>query len=171
MAHCRSACGNWSASCAASGLSSTQRSMHLNGELGDLAHRDAADRRLTWIPGVGVLNATALIAAVGDASDFARGRSSCLPRPGPQAVDNRRQGQAAWHLKARQRVFAHLAHPRRRAALPSLSQSDTPSGRWLKAMIGRGAHRNAALVNKLARIAWEVLRKETTYERGCAVEV
>jgi len=26
-----------------------------------------------------------------------------------------------------------------------------------------------ALANKLARIAWAVLRKETTYERSCAV--
>lgn len=59
-----------------------------------------------------------------------------------------------------------------RAALPSLSQSDTPLGRWLKAMIDRGVHRNAvvvALANKLARIAWAALRKEATFERGYPV--
>ena len=59
-----------------------------------------------------------------------------------------------------------------RAALPSLSNSDTPLGRWLKAMIDRGVHRNAvvvALANKLARIAWVVLRKETSFERSYAV--
>jgi len=47
-----------------------------------------------------------------------------------------------------------------RAALPILSQNDTPLGHWLKAMIERGVHRNAvvvALANKLARIAWAVL--------------
>ena len=43
----------------------------LNGEFVELARNDAAARRLTSIPGVGVLNATALIAAVGDASSFA----------------------------------------------------------------------------------------------------
>nr|WP_295179905.1 transposase [Shimia sp.] len=56
-----------------------------------------------------------------------------------------------------------------RAALPSLSQSDTPLGRWLKAMIERGVHRNAvvvALANKLAQIAWAALRKGATFERG-----
>ena len=56
-----------------------------------------------------------------------------------------------------------------RAALPSLSQSDTLLGRWLKAMIDRGVHRNAvvvALANKLARIAWAVLRKNATFERS-----
>ena len=55
-----------------------------------------------------------------------------------------------------------------RAALPSLSQSDTPLGRWLKAMIERGVHRNAvvvALANKLARIAWAALRRGATFER------
>lgn len=41
-------------------------------------------------------------------------------------------------------------------------------------MIARGVHRNAvvlALANKLARIAWAILRKETTFERGYAVTV
>jgi hypothetical protein len=41
-------------------------------------------------------------------------------------------------------------------------------------MIERGVHRNAvvvALANKLAPIAWAVLRKVTTYEHGCAVAV
>ena len=46
----------------------------LNGEFVELARNDAAARRLTSIPGVGVLNATALIAAVGDASSFAKAR-------------------------------------------------------------------------------------------------
>jgi hypothetical protein len=47
-------------------------------------------------------------------------------------------------------------------------------GRWLKAMIERGVHRNAivvALANKLARIAWAVLRKDETFERGRLVAV
>jgi len=61
-----------------------------------------------------------------------------------------------------------------RAALPPLSKSDTPLGRWLSAMIERGVPRNAvvvALANKLARIAWVVLRKETNFKRGYAAGV
>ena len=46
----------------------------LNAEFVELARSDAAARRLITIPGVGVLNATALAAAVGDASAFRRGR-------------------------------------------------------------------------------------------------
>ncbi len=49
---------------------------------------------------------------------------------------------------------------RARAALPHIAERDTPLGRWAKALIGR-AHHNVAVVafaNKLARIAWAVLR-------------
>ena len=50
------------------------------------AKRDEAARRLTSIPGIGALNATALVAAVGDAETFARGRNlaawlGLVPRP------------------------------------------------------------------------------------------
>jgi transposase len=48
----------------------------LNAEFVELVRSDAAARRLTSIPGIGVLNATALVAAVGDASAFRRGRVS-----------------------------------------------------------------------------------------------
>ena len=48
-----------------------------------------------------------------------------------------------------------------RAALPYVAERDTPLGRWAKALLER-AHRNVAVVafaNKLARIAWAVLRR------------
>ena len=48
-----------------------------------------------------------------------------------------------------------------RAALPYVAERDTPLGRWAKALLKR-AHPNVAVVafaNKLARIAWAVLRR------------
>jgi hypothetical protein len=48
-----------------------------------------------------------------------------------------------------------------RAALPYVAERDTPLGRWAKGLLER-AHRNVAVVafaNKLARIAWAVLRR------------
>lgn len=42
-------------------------------EFATVARDDAQARRLSSIPGVGVINATALLAAVGDGSAFARG--------------------------------------------------------------------------------------------------
>src|SRR5215207_880980 len=38
------------------------------------ARTDEGARRLTTIPGIGALNATALVAAIGDVATFARGR-------------------------------------------------------------------------------------------------
>ena len=52
-----------------------------------------------------------------------------------------------------------------RAALPSLSASPTAIGQWLKGLMAR-AHKNrvvVALANKLARIAWAVLRSGGIY--------
>jgi transposase len=53
-----------------------------------------------------------------------------------------------------------------RGALPSLSASTTPLGKWLKDLLQR-AHKNTvivALANKLARIVWAVLRHGGTYD-------
>ncbi len=43
-------------------------------EFARYARENAAARRLASIPGVGVMNATALVAAIGNAETFARGR-------------------------------------------------------------------------------------------------
>jgi transposase len=50
----------------------TQRA--LNTELQNAAKESDACRRLLTIPGVGVVTATALVSAVGDAKQFRRGR-------------------------------------------------------------------------------------------------
>jgi transposase len=44
-------------------------------ELASLTREDEMARRLATVPGIGVINATALLAAVGDGSAFARGRN------------------------------------------------------------------------------------------------
>lgn len=46
----------------------------LNAEFVALARQNSAMRRLTSIPGIGVLNATALVAAIGDAASFKHAR-------------------------------------------------------------------------------------------------
>ena len=50
-----------------------ERKVNLD-EFAARAKTDDAARRLASIPGIGVLNATALAAAVGNAASFARGR-------------------------------------------------------------------------------------------------
>src|SRR3954462_8601515 len=52
-----------------------------------------------------------------------------------------------------------------RAAMPSLLTSNTALGAWLRGLVAR-THKNVAtvaLANKLARIAWAVLRRGETF--------
>lgn len=145
----------------------------LNNEFIQLARGDAAMRRLTSIPGIGVLNATALVAAVGDASSFAKARDlgawlGLVPRQYSTGGKPRLLGISKRGNTYLRTLLIHGA----RAALPSLSAADTPLGRWLRAMLDRGVHRNAvvvALANKLARIAWASLRKKTGFDRSYPV--
>ena len=114
-----------------------------------------------------MLNATALAAAVGDASAFARGRDfaawlGLVPRQRTTGGKAKLLG-----ISKRGNVYLRtlLIHGAR-AALPALSRKDTLLGAWLRALAAR-AHVNTvvvALANKLARIAWAVLVHQTTYE-------
>ena len=133
------------------------------------AKTDDAARRLASIPGIGVLNATALAAAVGNAASFARGRDlaawlGLVPRQMTTGGKPRLMGISKRGNKYLRKLLVHGA----RAALPSLSASTTPLGRWLWNLLQRG-HKNTvivALANKLARIVWAVLRHGGTYDAG-----
>lgn len=131
------------------------------------AKTDDAARRLASIPGIGVLNATALAAAVGNAATFARGRDlaawlGLVPRQMTTGGKPRLLGISKRGNKYLRKLLVHGA----RAALPSLSASATPLGKWLKSLLER-AHKNTvivALANKMARIVWAVLRHGGTYD-------
>lgn len=133
----------------------------LNSDIAATAQKDAAARRLLSIPGVGVLGATALIAAVGDGADFGRGRDlgawlGLVPRQHSTGGKTKLLGISKRGNRYLRMLFIHGA----RAALPSLAKGATPIGAWLRGLLAR-AHRNIAVValaNKLARIAWTMLR-------------
>ncbi len=124
------------------------------------ARTDDTARRLATIPGIGTINATALVAAVGDAHSFARGRDMAawlglVPR---QATTGGRPKLLGISKRGNRYLRKNLIHGAR-SVLPKLAQTDAPLGRWLRALLER-AHQNTvvvALANKLARIAWAVL--------------
>jgi transposase len=130
------------------------------------AKNDEAARRLATIPGIGVLNATALAAAIGDGQTFARGRDlaawlGLVPRQITTGGKPRLAGITKRGNCYLRKLLIHGA----RAVLPTLSKSETPLGGWLRALLAR-VHKNAAVValaNKLARIAWAVLRRKETF--------
>jgi transposase len=74
-------------------------------EFAALAKSDDAARRLATIPGIGVLNATALVAAIGNGAAFAPwARSRCLARPGAAPDDDGRQAAASGDQQAGQQI-------------------------------------------------------------------
>ena len=126
------------------------------------AKDDEDARRLTTIPGFGAILSCALVASVGRAESFERGRDlsawlGIVPRQFTTGGKPRLLGISKRGNSYLRRQLIHGA----RAALPYVAERDTPLGRWAKALLKR-AHPNVAVVafaNKLARIAWAVLRR------------
>jgi transposase len=123
-------------------------------------------RLLLSVPGVGVLIASALIAAIGRAESFEHGRDlaawlGLVPRQSTTGGKPKLLGISKRGNKYLRTLLIHGA----RAALPHLIQKDTPLGRWLKSLLAR-SHKNVAvtaLANKLARIVWAVLRRRERF--------
>ena len=131
------------------------------------ARSDAVMRRLATIPGIGPMNATALVAAVGDARTFAQGRDlaawlGLVPRQATTGGKPRLLGITKRGSKYLRKLLLQGA----RSVMPQLVKSDTWLGAWLRGLLAR-SHPNAVVValgNKLARIAWAVLRHGGSFE-------
>jgi transposase len=144
-----------------------QRIAKSDREIAEHARSDAHARRLLTIPGIGTLNASALIAAIGDARTFARGRDlaawlGLVPRQATTGGKPHLLGITKRGSKYLRKMLIQGA----RAALPTLRKGDTRLGAWLRGLLAR-AHGNIAVVAlaaKMARIVWALLRHEGTYE-------
>ena len=94
----------------------------LDDEFAEMARNDPAARRLATIPGVGVLNATALVAAIGDGRTFSRGRDlsawlGLVPRQATTGGKPKLLGITKRGSKYLRKLIIQGA----RAALPSLA--------------------------------------------------
>jgi transposase len=120
------------------------------------ARRDEAARRLTSVPGIGALNATALVAAVGNASTFARGRDlaawlGLVPRQLTTGGRPRLVGITKRGSKYLRKMLIQGA----RAALPVLRDREGYLGTWLRRLLAR-AHANTVAVALAAKMAHRV---------------
>lgn len=132
---------------------------------------DETTRLLTTIPGIGALNATALVAAIGNAQTFGRGRdlAAWLGLVPKQMTTGGRPKLLGISKRGNVYLRKMLIHGAR-AALPTLSKGETPLGAWLRGLLAR-AHTNTvvvALAAKLARIVWAVLRSGQRFEMKAA---
>jgi transposase len=130
------------------------------------AIENEACQRLTAIPGIGPVTATALVAAVGNGSGFRRGRDlaawvGMVPREYSTGGKQKLLGISKRGNAYLRRLFvqgARVVMQYRTKQAPGLSC-------WLAQLMAR-THQNVAVVapaNKLLRLAWAVLCKNETY--------
>jgi transposase len=132
---------------------------------------DERIQRLMAIEGFGPITASALVAAVGDATQFANGRDMAawlglVPRQNSSGGKER-----LGHISKRGDTYLRtlLIHGAR-AALTACGTKQDRRSRWAQSLMLR-RNRNiatVALANKNARIAWSILSKKEVY-RGAVV--
>jgi transposase len=149
-----------------------RRILAFDDEFADQARTDETARLLASIPGIGPLNATALTAAIGNAQTFGRGRDlaawlGLVPKQATTGGKPKLLGISKRGNVYLRKMLIHGA----RAALPTLSKSATPLGKWLRGLLAR-AHVNTvvvALAAKLARIVWAVIRSGKRFDMKAAM--
>jgi transposase len=143
------------------------RVAELDAEIAHVASSDETAQRLQSIPGVGPMTATALVAAVGDARQFARGRdlaASLGLTPGQHSSGGKERllGITKHGDSYLRTLLVHGA----RAVLKVAARKDDPRSRWVMSVAHR-RHKNVAavaLANKMARIAWALLTRGGAYD-------
>jgi transposase len=130
------------------------------------AREDEACQRLTTIPGVGPVTATALIAAIGNGAAFRKGRDlaawvGMVPRECSTGGKQKLLGISKRGNKYLRRLFVQGA----RSVLQYRHKQAPALASWLKQLLQR-RHPNVvvvALANKLVRTAWAVLCTNQPY--------
>jgi transposase len=134
------------------------------------AREDDRIRRLLEIEGIGPVSASAMVAAVGDAKQFASGRdmAAWLGLVPSQHSSGGKERLGSISKRGDTYLRTLLIHGAR-AALNVCGNKDDARSKWAHGLATR-RNRNiatVALANKNARIAWAVLSKEETY-RGAS---
>jgi len=130
------------------------------------ATEDEACQRLTTIPGIGPVTATALFAAIGNGAAFRKGRDlsawvGMVPREYSTGGKQKLLGISKQGNSYLRRLFVQGA----RTVMQHRTKQALGLRCWLDQLLAR-SHQNVvivALANKLVRTAWAVLRKNETY--------
>jgi len=144
----------------------TARIEQMDAVIHQTATENEACRRLTSIPGVGPVTATALVAAIGNGSGFRRGRDlaawmGMVPREYSTGGKQKLLGISKRGNVYLRRLFVQGA----RTVMQHRSKQAAGLRCWLDQLMAR-THQNVAIValaNKLVRMAWAVLCKNETY--------
>lgn len=143
-----------------------QRIRELDQEIAALA-ADPVAQRLQQLRGVGPMIATALLATVGDASQFTNGRqmAASLGLTPKQNSSGGKEKLLGISKRGDSYVRCLLVHGARSMMFASKGKDDRLS-QWVM-RISSTRHPNVAAVamaNKMARIAWAMIRNESDYK-------
>ena len=131
------------------------------------AREDERARRLTTIPGIGVLSATALVAAIGDGQSFARGRDlAAWLGLRSTACDHGRQAAPQRNQQAWQCLSTEAPDPRLPCRIGFALQERDCAWQLVTRLTDAGAceHRRGGTRQQAARIAWAILRTGHSFE-------
>jgi transposase len=147
---------------------------HLARQVGELEgtivrwHQESEpSQRLARIPGIGPLGASALLATLGDARTFARGRqvSAWLGMVPRQASSGGKATLLGMSKRGDSYLRTLLIHGAR-SVLHQVERHPERADPWLKALLARRPKNvvAVALANKNARIAWALLAHDRDYQ-------
>ena len=123
--------------------------------------------RLLEIPGIGPMNAAAIISEIGDGSQFTAGRGyaafcGLVPRQNSSGNGTIMCGITKNGNRQLRTLLVHSA----RTLVRHMEKKDDALSRWVKEIAARRGKNKAivALANKLARVCWAVLFHKTRYQ-------
>ena len=125
-----------------------------------------ASRRLSDIPGLGIVTATAVAATVTDPDQFRSGRQfAAWLGLTPQQHSTGGKTQLGGISKQGDRYLRRLLVVGATAVIRHIKNKLTPLAIWIRKLLGKKPFRvvSVALANKLARIAWVVLTRKEAY--------
>jgi len=130
------------------------------------AKEDARLKRLLAVEGIGPVVASALVSAVGDGTQFAKGRDMAAWLGLTPSQHSSGGKSRLGHISKRGDKYVRmlLIHGAR-AALKAAEHKDDSRSRWVTGLAKRRNKNIAtvALANKNARIAWSILSRGETY--------
>lgn len=143
------------------------RVIEMDAQIAVIARSEPVAIRLQQLRGVGPMIATALVAAIGDARQFANGRQlaaslALTPRQHGSGGKDRLLGISKRGDAYLRTLLVHGA----RSALRTAPSKDDPLSRWVVRLAAR-SHPNVAaiaLANKTARMAWAMVRNGADYQ-------
>ena len=148
-----------------------ERIEEIDREIEQIARQDPAAIRLQQVRGIGPLTTTALLATVGDASQFASGREMAASFGLTPKQNNSGGKERLLGISKRGDAYLRslLVHGAQAVIRTAQAKTDRLSI-WV-VRIATACHPNiaaVALANKTARIAWAMLTKGTDYQHQAA---